>query len=125
MTSTNPSMPATKDAKLITCYLTENGSDKKLMQALRNEKNIIQAKSISCRGIAVLQSVKSKSNCLPEPTMVRMVEVVVAEDQAEALFDYIYQTAGIGQQGGGAICMGPLAIVSTFELPEIEDEIVR
>ena len=115
-----------KNAKLITCILPDNGSDKTLMQALRHEKQVISTSSIACRGIAVLQSVESNHDKLPEPTLVRKVDVVVAEDEAGALFDYIYATAGIGQEGHGAIFMGPLINTTLFELPEgVPDEEAR
>lgn len=112
-----------KAAKLITCVLPDNGTDKVLMQALRHEKQILRTSSVACRGIAVLQSAKSKRDRLPEPNLVRMVEIAVAEDEADALFDYIYETAGIGHKGGGTIFMGPLVNVTPFELPEgVPDE---
>ncbi len=112
-----------KAAKLITCVLPDDGSDKTLMQALRHEKQVITTSSVACRGIAVLQSAKSKHDRLPEATLVRKVEVAVAEDEADALFDYIYEKAGIGQKGGGVIFMGPLINMTTFELPEgVPDE---
>jgi nitrogen regulatory protein PII len=114
-----------KDAKLITCVLPDNGADKKLMQALRNEKQILRTSSVACRGIAVLQSAKTKNNRLPEPALVRMVTVVVSEDEADVLFDYIYETAGIGHQGNGTVFMGPLTKVTQFELPgDVPDEVV-
>lgn len=114
-----------KAAKLITCVLPDNGTDKKLMQALRYEKQVLRTSSVACKGIAILQSAESKNNRLPEPTLVRMVKVVVSEDEADVLFDYIYQTAGIGHKGGGAIFMGPLTKVTPFELPEdVPDEAV-
>ena len=116
----------TKAAKLITCVLPDDGSDKALMRKLRQEKQIINTSSIACRGIAVLQSAKSKRDRLPEPNLVRMVEVAVAEEEADALFDYIYETAGIGHKGGGTIFMGPLTSMTPFELPEgVPDEKAR
>lgn len=109
---------APKAAKLITCVLPDNGSDKTLMWSLRREKQVISTSSVACRGIAVLQSAKSKRDRLPEPTLVRMVEVVVAEDEADALFDYIYEQVGIDHKGNGTIFMGPLVNMTSFELPE-------
>jgi nitrogen regulatory protein PII len=54
---------------------------------------------------------------------VRKVEVVVADDEADAVFDYIYETAGIDHKGGGVIFMGPLINAKPFELPEgVPDE---
>lgn len=112
-----------KAAKLITCVLPDDGSDKALMRALRHEKQVIRISSVACRGTAVLQSAKSKRDRLPEPTLVRKVEMVVADDEADALFDYIYEKAGIGRKGGGAMFMGPLINMTPFELPEgVPDE---
>ena len=52
-----------------------------------------------------------------------MVRVAVAESEADALFDYIYEVAGIGHKGGGTVFMGPLTHMTLFELPEgIPDE---
>ena len=115
-----------KAAKLITCVLPDDGSDKALMRKLRQEKQNINTSSVACRGIAVLQRAQSKHDRLPEPHLVRMVEVAVAEEEADALFDYIYETAGIGHEGGGTLFMGPLTSMTPFELPEgVPDEKAR
>lgn len=121
-TDTCQSLPQ-KAAKLITCVLPDDGTDKKLMRALRSEKQVIRSYSIACRGIAVLQGAQSRRNQLPEPTLIRMVKVAVAEDGADALFDYIYETAEIGRKGRGAIYMGSLINITPFELPkDVPDE---
>lgn len=110
-------------AKLITCILPDNGTDKIVMQALRHEKQIITANSVACRGIAILQSAHCKHDQLPKSTLVRMVRVAVPVDEADALFDFIYVTAEIGHIGGGTIYMGPLTNLTSFELPkDIPDE---
>ena len=112
-----------KAAKLITCILPDDGTDKKLMQALRKEKQVIRTYSIACRGIAALQGAQSQRGKLPEPILVRLVKVAVVENEADALFDYIYETAGIGDKGGGVIYMGPLINITPFELPmDVADE---
>lgn len=110
-------------AKLITCILPDDGSDKALMRTLRQEKQIINTSSVACRGISVLQNASCKLDRLPEPSLVRMVRVAVAASEADALFDYIYEVAGIGHKGGGTIFMGRLTSMTLWELPEgIPDE---
>ncbi len=109
--------------KLITCILKDDGSDKRLMQALRQDKQILNSSSIACRGISMLQKAVSKRGQLPEPTLVRMIQIVVDTDQADDIFDYIYVTADIGRPGGGTVFMGPLMNTTPFALPDdIPDE---
>lgn len=114
-----PSIPG----KLITCILKDDGRDKRLMQGLRRDKQILNSSSIACRGISMLEKAVAKHGQLPEPTLVRMVQVVVSENQADEIFDYIFSTANIGCSGGGTILMGPLLNTTLFELPiDIPDE---
>ncbi len=103
--------------KLITCVLPNDGTHKELIRALRDEKRIYRANSISCLGVAILGDVVTKFGELPEPTLVRKVDVVVLQADAHTLYDYIYETARIGRPQGGAICMGVLNLTSPFSLP--------
>jgi len=103
--------------KLISCVLPDDGSDKKLMRALLDEKQITRANSTSCMGMAVLADAETKFGELPQPNLVRRVDVVVPEADADVLYDYIYEKARIGRPQGGAIWMGPLTLVSPFTLP--------
>ena len=113
-------------AKLITCVLPDSGADKVLLKALRFEKQVVRAKSVAGKGVGALRSVKSKKDTLPESNLVKIVEVVVDENEADELFDYIYETAGIGQQGGGAIFMSALPRATLYTLPpDIADEKTR
>ncbi len=89
-----------------------------MIRALRDEKQITRANSISCRGMAVLAAARSKFGELPEPTLVRKVDVVVPEADADDLYDYIYEKARIGRPQGGAIWMRALTLTSPFFLPE-------
>jgi nitrogen regulatory protein PII len=103
--------------KMITCVLPDDGSDKKLMRALHDEKQITTANSTSCLGLAVLADAKTKYGDLPEPNLVRKVDVLVPAPDADVLYDYIYAAADIGRTGGGVIWLGPVAMASAFELP--------
>jgi len=104
--------------KLISCVLPDDGTEKKLIRALRDEKQITRANSISCLGLEILADARTKFGELPEPTLVRKVDVVVPEADAGDLYDYIYEKAHIGRPEGGAIWLGALTLVSPFSLPE-------
>ncbi len=110
--------PVPREAcKLITCVLPDDGTEKKLIRALRDEKKITRANSVSCLGAAVLADAKTKFGELPEPELARKVDVVVPEAIADELYDYIYEKARIGRLEGGAMWMRTLSLASPFELP--------
>ena len=104
--------------KLISCVLPNDGTEKKLILALRDEKKIIRANSVSCLGMAVLGNTVTKFGKLPESTLVWKVDVVVPEADADDLYDYFYEKARIGRPQGGVIWMGALTLTSPFSLPE-------
>jgi hypothetical protein len=103
--------------KLISCVLPDDGTEKKLIRALRDEKQITRANSTSCLGLEILADARTKFGELPEPTLVRKVDVVVPEADADDLYDYIYEKAHIGRPEGGAIWLRSLTIASPFALP--------
>ena len=97
--------------------LPDDGSDRKLIRALRDERQVTTANSTNCLGLAMLEDATTKYGDLPEPRLVRKVDVLVAAEDADDLYDYIYATADIGRTGGGTIWLGPVNLASVFELP--------
>jgi hypothetical protein len=109
--------------KLITAVVPDDGSDLTLMRALRDEKGIIRANSISCYGSSILAEARSRRGKLPVPKLVRIVEVLVAETEAEEVFGFVCNKANIGRPGGGIVLQAPVPFATPYEMPEgVPDE---
>jgi hypothetical protein len=108
----------TKAAKLISCLLPDDGTERRLLRWLRDQKGITRANSVYCRGHSVLREARARRGKLPEPALMRLVTIVADADEADGLFDLIYEKADIHRPGGGALLMTALARATPFALPE-------
>ncbi len=105
-------------SKLITCVLPDDGSHKLLLEALHREKNITRAEAVSCLGMSSLADANIKPGTLPDTFLARMVIVVVPQTEADSLFEFIYENARVGRDGGGIVMQSALANSTPFTLPD-------
>ena len=104
-------------AKLISCILPDNGTERRLLGWLRDQQGILRANSVYCRGHSGLRRTPARRSRLPEPSLMRLVTIVVAADEADALFDRAYEQAAIHRLDGGLMMMTPLTFATPFALP--------
>lgn len=103
---------------LITCVLPDDGRDVTLLRALLTEKGITRVVSTAAQGMAVLAEVHTRHGELPEPNLVRKVDVVVGDTEAADIYRYIFDMADLNRSKGGAIWIRPLSQASDYRLPD-------
>ena len=104
-------------AKIITCILPDEGQDMALLKALRREKGVISANTCQCRGFGVRLRKRYKGKHQVAAYSVRVVTVVVPEDQADELFEFIYYRVNFDHPCPGLIYQGNLLAATPYTLP--------
>jgi hypothetical protein len=104
-------------AKIITCILPDEGQDMALLKMLRARKGIITANTFQCRGFGLRLRRRFKGRRQVAGYSVRVVTVVVQEDQADDLFEYIYYQVSFDHPCPGLIYQGDLLAATPYTLP--------
>ena len=104
-------------AKLITGILPDDGTDRRILQRLRDELGITRAHSVHCRGVAALQAAKAPRDKVPEAALARLLHVVVDEPQADAVFDFICAQANLDRPDSGTLYMTTLNFATPLVMP--------
>ena len=98
-----------KKEKRITCFLPK-GTGVKMVEMLQSEKNIVSTNVHSGRGQRTAETWKEQE----------ILTVIVEEDRAEEIFEFIYFQGKLNEPGGGFIFQSDLNRATSFKLPEID-----
>lgn len=112
-------MPYLKHVKMINAILPK-GVARNVVSMLRQEKGITTANFNYARGVGKLTPMKYRG--VGEQSEKEMLSVVVAEEQSDEIFEYIYNIAEINRPHGGLMYMHALSLSSEYVLPEIAEE---
>ena len=104
-----------KKEKRITCFLPK-GTGVKMVELLHSEKNIASTNVHSGRGQKTAESVKEYGAWNEQD----ILTVIVDENRAEEIFEYIFFQGKLNKPGGGFIFQSNLNRATSFKLPEID-----
>ncbi|MEF3191096.1 MAG: hypothetical protein K6347_00900 [Campylobacterales bacterium] len=94
-------------SRLITAILPNHHARKVL--TLLHERGIVTANRYFARGTSIISGRQNRE--------MEVLEVVVEEDMAEEIFEFIYDAGEIGRAGGGIIYQQHLTRSTKFILP--------
>ena len=109
--------------KLICVAVLDDGTDLRILKALREEKGILRANSVSCLSSSVAAESLTRPGKLPQPVMGRLVEILVPEAEADDVFEFVCRLAIKGDEDGGVVWQSAAPFCTPYELPEgVPDE---
>ena len=109
----------TTPRKLITAILPK-GRDKELVRKLVHDLKIQSVNINYARGLGRITPLRHRG--VGETTEKSIVTVLVDEDRAEEVFEFIFFEADINRPHGGLMFQQPLLASTAFELPDLEEE---
>jgi len=106
----------TQRPKLITCILAA-GRAADLIAELKNELGITRATMHKARGIG-----RSSGRAMAQASEKEILNVIAAAGEADELFAWLFERAGIDVPHGGIMYMQGLETALPFRLPDIPEE---
>ncbi len=103
--------------KAIYCVLPDDGTDKRMLVALRQRYGIVTAGSALRKGMSVLAEAKTKRGKLPEAELVKQLFIICAEDEAEEVFEFVFWSAQLDKPGRGIMWQQSMSVGTPYELP--------
>lgn len=108
-------MDVAENRKLITCILPK-GKSLEIVKKLRSEKGITAMNVSNGRGSSAHKGkIRSESE-------VEILRVVIENERADEIFEYIYFEAEIGEISRGFMYQGRLTKATNFVLPDVSEE---
>lgn len=108
---------APAEEKLITVIVPQ-GKGMALLHALYQKASLRAALGTARAPFTYLKRRGGLTRTVRHSVEKDILTVVVPADQAEAMFGFLYETAGIGGQHGGFMFQGPVSRASSFSLPD-------
>ena len=105
--------------KFITCILPK-GIASNVVKQLKTEHGIISANINNARGVGKITPLAYRG--IGAQSEKEILTVEVPEEDADKIFEFIYETANINRPHGGLIYMNKLDKATVFTLPEIPAE---
>ena len=108
-----------KPHKLITAILPK-GRGKGLLNKLVFDLGIQRINVNHARGLGRITPLRHRG--VGETTEKSIVTVIIEQERAQEVFEYIFYEAEINRPHGGLIFQQPLLAATGFELPGLEEE---
>ena len=107
--------------KLITAVLPLRCDALGVMDGLRRDLGVNASALHLGRGTSRLRMQRSKPR-IGDVSAKKVLTTVVAADQADEVFAYVYEKADMGRPHGGVIFQQPLSRSTVYELPDVPVE---
>ena len=104
--------------KLITCILPM-GEALNVARSLKDEKDIFATTVNNARGVGRLMGMAHRR--LGDETERQVLAVMVPQDRADEIFEFLYRTARIDRPHGGLMYMQSLARANPLIVPELPE----